>query len=101
MGVKYLCVSGLENILERPCDPFMIGTMLGDGAEVVAKCVDPYSEQEDFYRYVNVNGRIKSFSKSIASLRSENNRRLLRRPEQTQKKSGNDEQHGLRYKLPK
>jgi hypothetical protein len=32
MGVKYLCVSGLENVLERPCDPLLIGVMLNDNS---------------------------------------------------------------------
>ena len=26
-GVEYVCVSGMENILESPCDPVMLGLM--------------------------------------------------------------------------
>lgn len=43
MGVKYLYVSGLENVLERPCDPVLLGVMLNDNADVAAKCVDAYN----------------------------------------------------------
>ena len=41
LQVRYLCVSGLENVLEKPCDPFLIGTMVNDETEVAFKCVDP------------------------------------------------------------
>lgn len=65
MGIKYLWVSGMENVLERPCDPLLLGVMINDNADVVAKCVDAYSETEDFYRYISVGNRLKSFSKEM------------------------------------
>lgn len=67
MGIQSLYVSGVENVLERPCDPLLIGTLLHDHGEIAAKCVDAYRENEDFNRYISVNGRIKSYSPKTIS----------------------------------
>ena len=88
MGVKYLWVSGMENVLERPCDPLLLGVMLNDNSDVVAKCVDAYNEAEDFYRYVSVNNRLKSFStafiyadaKALSEIISADQQKLRRSP---------------------
>lgn len=39
LKLNYIYISGLENALERPCDPFLIGSMINADSDVVAKCV--------------------------------------------------------------
>ena len=71
----------MENVLERPCDPLLLGVMLNDNSDVVAKCVDAYNEAEDFYRYVSVNNRLKSFNaKALSEIISADQQKLRRSP---------------------
>ncbi len=40
-GVKYVYFSGMENLLENPGDPILIGIVVSEKRKIGAKCVNP------------------------------------------------------------
>lgn len=41
-GIRYVQFCGMENVLENPLDPMMIGLIANSKKRVCAKCVSPY-----------------------------------------------------------
>jgi hypothetical protein len=62
--VEYVFASGLENLLENPCDPIMLGLMKTEGRTVGAKCVGEMFYCEQLPRYVrnDITGGIEMLS---------------------------------------
>jgi len=52
--VEYVYFSGMENMLERPLDPLLLGQMVMESKEMAAKCTSPRTgEKEQLPRYVS------------------------------------------------
>ena len=51
-GIEYVYVSGMENLLENPCDPVLLGIMLTEKLKVGAKCVNEMFYTEKLSRYI-------------------------------------------------
>jgi hypothetical protein len=77
-GVEYVFVSGLENLLENPCDPIMLGLMKTEGRTVGAKCVGEMFYCEPLPRYMrnDLTGRIEMLSMDGAMQALSNWRKL-------------------------
>lgn len=50
-GVEYIYFSGVENLLEDPCDPVLLGLVKREKRQVAAKCVEPLFYSEGLPRY--------------------------------------------------
>lgn len=51
-GIEYVYVSGMENLLENPCDPVLLGIMKTEKRRIGAKCVSEMFGAEKLPRYV-------------------------------------------------
>ena len=52
-GVEYLCFSGMENLLEEPCDRLLLGMIHTEKRKGGGKCVNPLYIGEQLPRYYN------------------------------------------------
>ena len=43
--IEYVYFSGMENVLEKPLDPFMLGRLVAERKEMAAKCLANPSER--------------------------------------------------------
>ena len=51
-GVEYICCMGIENILEKVADPYMLGKACVEEHGGVYKCTYPENENENLSRVV-------------------------------------------------
>ena len=51
-GIEYVCCMGVENILEKVIDPYMLGMAETEGYGGVYKCTYPENENENLSRIV-------------------------------------------------
>lgn len=56
-GIEYVYFSGMENLLENPCDPLLLGMVKTEGRKIAAKCVGSSFYGEPLPRYYCRDGR--------------------------------------------
>ena len=56
--LKYLHIIGIENLLIKPLDPFLIGYAENDKSDFVCKCVPKESTDEELPVIIQKNGEI-------------------------------------------
>lgn len=79
-GVEYVQINGMENLMQNPCDPVMIGLIINEHKKLVAKCTHSCFHYEPLNRYfkdrksgsielLSTNGNMKIPTRSIITMR--------------------------------
>jgi UDP-N-acetylglucosamine pyrophosphorylase len=58
-GIEYVYFSGMENLLENPCDPLLLGMIKTEKRKIAAKCVSSSFYSEPLPRYCSRDTKTK------------------------------------------